>query len=218
MGNTKNRHLVFKSKDYLQLLIFLISVSCGFSQTKENKEIIAKDSNKNKLSFGYQSAFYFDPKTSIFFPFGLNTEFRLGKSNSSLDLQILLYHPKAIHDDQIGYYKFLTEYFVQYDLGMRFYLNTRNTKNTGFYVRPSVGISTKYYRTVTHDEQQNKGLEVSRLLGKEFVGIQFGFKGKISELLFANAGFGSLASFFNRDNKIFILLSPNITISFGTSF
>jgi hypothetical protein len=218
MGHSKDHTLVSFLKNHLFLWIFLMIGNSIFAQNIQDNEIVKPGKRRNQISIGYQTSYFYDPQNSIFFPIGLNAEYALGKRNLSLDLQILMYHPKTTHIDQPDYYQFLTEYFISYDLGIRFYFDRRNMQNLGFYARPSIGIGTKYYRSVTHEIQQNRGLEVTRLSGKEFLGIQFGYKGKINKFIFANVGIGTLTSFFINSDKIFILFSPNATLSLGVSF
>lgn len=177
-----------------------------------------KDSKTKRFSIGYQLSYYYDDKLFVLFPIGVSLEYKLGKSNSSLDFQSIMYHPKAIHNDQFEYYSFLSEYFIQYDLGYRMYFDNKQNDLTGAYFRPSFGVLTKYSRSVTYNISQNTGYESSRLEGKEFLGLQLGYKSKITNTFFVNGSLGTLISYFKSTPKSIILLSPHLNISVGARF
>ncbi|MBK8348134.1 MAG: hypothetical protein IPL08_11055 [Saprospiraceae bacterium] len=208
-----------KSSIFILFLLICACISHVDAQVILSKDLTADDKTPTKrFSLGYMAAFYYDTDGPILFPAGVISEYLFKKSNTSIDLQVTMYHPKAIHVDQPQYYSFLSEYFVQYDLGVRFYFDKMKRNGSGFYIRPSAGISTRYYRSVIYDIQQNRGVESAHLNGKEFVGLQLGFKGNINKTFYLNMGIGTLISFFNQGDKTVILLSPNLTIALGARF
>jgi hypothetical protein len=177
-----------------------------------------KGSNTKRFAIGYQLSYYYDDKLFVLFPIGVSLEYKLGKGNTSLDFQSIMYLPKAIHNDQFEYYSFLSEYFVQYDLGYRMYFDNKQNDLTGAYFRPSFGVLTRYSRSVTYNISQNTGYESTRLEGKEFLGLQLGYKSKITNTFYVNSSLGTLISYFKSTPKSVILFSPHLNISVGARF
>jgi hypothetical protein len=204
------------------LLIFLFTPLVATYGQKLKKPLhpssAQTDGKVRRFSVAYQAAFYYDKDNPTLFPIGLDLEYMLGMSNTSLDLQTIFYHPKATHSDTYGYYRFLSQYFLQYDLGLRFYFDQFTNENIGIYIRPSIGVVTNYYKEVIHDQYQNMGFESTKLTGKNFFGFQVGTKNRFNKHMFFGGSIGTLLTYFNNGNEKIFLFSPHINFNLGVSF
>lgn len=211
-------------KNSIKLLLFILLLApmdTAFGQKLKkplHPSSVQTDGKIRRFSIAYQASFYYDKDNPTLFPLGLDLEYTLGLTNTSLDFQTIFYHPKASHFEGFGYYQFLSQYFIQYDLGMRFYFDELPNENIGIYVRPSLGVVTNYYKEVIHDQNQNLGFESTRLTGKNFFGFQIGTKNRLNKHLFFGGSLGTLLTYFNNGIEKIFLFSPHINFNLGVSF
>lgn len=168
--------------------------------------------NRPGLAISWMPGLYFSGEEFTFLLPTLGVEYQLKNTNRSLDITTTYqWNNESFTSNNYSYV--LREKSFQFDLGYRIYKN-KKSKNSGFYLRPSLGLVTLFSDFRVKDYIANIGENIQRTKANMYVSFQIGSK-VINKNMAYNINGGIQLTTKKEYDKLYLLIGPHINIGIG---